>query len=387
LVLGGLGWLVVVIVAVFQARATIAAPGVGLDLRPVRDAGLAVRSGHSIYDVPMFVYMPYTALVGVLLSLVSWHGAVVGYAYLEYAILASAVFLMRGALGRSRWTLLAAALIAAALLEGDLVVRDARLENISVLMVLPCVGIVLCWGTGRWRWGAVILAATLLIKPMLIALLVVPLLARRWTATALTVAVTAVLCVLALPLVPSVGAALKIADRVLKGSNLTGAMSVYNLSLWGWGHTHHTPTVVVVGGRLLVVVVAVACLAVVWRREQPMTVATVGPLAGLLLGATFLAGSLSENHYLLVLLPVAFTCLIATSVASRLLVVGAVVLAAYSHHYTTILGTSASAIQTRFVVIELLLFVASALALLGTHDAPGDGDSSITRALDASTTP
>jgi len=351
-------------VAISRARGAISDPIAGLDLRPVRDAGLAVRAGNPIYGVPQFVYLPPAAVLGVLLTFVSLHTDVVVYAYLEVAIVAGTVFLLRAGLGRSRWTLLGAAAIAAALLEGDLVMRDARLENVSVLLVLPCLGVIYCWGTGRWRGGAMILAATLLVKPLLIALVIVPLLARRWTATALTIAVTALLGLMSLPLVKNLSAAGKVAGNVLRGSSLTGGMAVYNLSIWGWGQVHHVPSGLVLSARFLVVAVAVGCGVVFWRRRPPVTVATVGPLAGVLLGATFLAGSLSENHYVLVLLPVAFSCLRAGSVVTRSLIVGAGLLAAYSSQYATFLGSSLPAVQTRFVVIELLVFVGSVIAVV-----------------------
>jgi len=80
--LGVLAWLAVVVVAVSRARGAAATPAAGLDLKPVRNAGLALRMGHSMY-VPGFVYPPPASLIGWVESFFSMHTDMVAYTYFE----------------------------------------------------------------------------------------------------------------------------------------------------------------------------------------------------------------------------------------------------------------------------------------------------------------
>jgi len=143
--LGVIGWIVVVVVAVGRAQGAIGTGGVGLDLHPLYGAGSAVRSGHSVYDVSGFVYPPTAALIGLLFTVVSFHRAIILFAYLELGILSATMLLAYKTVSRSRWALLIAAIVAVALLKGDVVVDDAWLENASVLLVLPLLQAVAKW--------------------------------------------------------------------------------------------------------------------------------------------------------------------------------------------------------------------------------------------------
>jgi hypothetical protein len=80
-------------------------------------------------------------------------------------------------------------------------------------------------------------------------------------------------------------------------------------------------------------------------------------LGGVLLGANFLAGSLSEAHYLFFLIPAAVTVAASRSLVAQLLVLGALLVAFHG-------GVSPVALQERLVVAQLLAFAGCALAVV-----------------------
>ncbi len=101
----------------------------------------------------------------------------------------------------------------------------------------------------------------------------------------------------------------------------------------------------------------------------------VGPLSGVILGGVFLAGPLSEGHYLVFLIPGAMTAVAVRSLMARLLLFGALLTAAYASVYFHGVGVSQVALQARLVLIELLVFGGCAWALVaGLRGDADDGE-------------
>jgi arabinofuranan 3-O-arabinosyltransferase len=362
-VVGFLGWIGVAIVAIHRSRAELRFPLAGLDFRPVRDAGLALRAGAPVYRVHDFVYPPTAALIGAAVSYVSFHRGEVLFTYLFVLSVAIAVFFMRRTMGTRPWVLAASAVLAALLLEGDLVVSTAFLDNIDLFLLLPLVAIIACWATGRWQAGAILLGVTLLIKPLLLPLLLIPLVTRRWRDAVLATAI-GLSSALFIPLLANETSLLTVVQRLFHGSNLVGQNAVYNLSISGLGDWYHIPLVLTLVARVVVVAVLVACLVRTYRVNRNSEVAPnmVGPLAGMVLAGAFLAGPLSEDHYVVLLLPLGLTCLLARRTITNAVVGLAGLFAIYTGRYLHGLGGSSSLVQLRFVIVEVLIFVACSLA-------------------------
>jgi hypothetical protein len=249
------------------------------------------------------------------------------------------------------------------LLAGDVIGYGAlKDDNASFLVLLPLALIIVCWASSRWNVGALILAATLLVKPLLLPLLLVPILARRWRATAIAAGVTVLGLLLSAPLAGGASGPMEVLKRLSRGSGLTGSSSIYNMSLGGLGEWRHLPEGLVLSARIAIALVAIACIVAVWRLRPPMTLSVIGPLTGVLLGATFLAGPLSEKTYVPLLLPAALTCLLARRHVITGLVIASGLVAAYNSKLFGI-GYDGTAWQLRFVTVEVLVFEASVLAL------------------------
>jgi arabinofuranan 3-O-arabinosyltransferase len=379
LVLGSGAWMVVAVIAVSQGHRAAANPAAGLDLPQLIVAGQALRSGQGVYQVhpaalnPQFVYPPTAALFGMAASYFRVHQVMELLAYVATAEIAVTVFLFRRCPRPIRWHLLASAIVAALLLRGDVATTSLWLGNIDFLLILPCAYVVLCWGRGRWILGGVALAITLLIKPVLLPLLLVPLVFRAWRSVAITAAIASVGVLVMLPFVGDPGAMPGVLTKVGEGQTLARRTEVYNLSLAALGHVHHVNSTVTLLARLAVVGVVFTLVAITVSRRPRQSLAVVGPVTGVILGGVFLAGSLSESHYLFFLIPGAMCAVSVRSHMSRLLLGGALLTAAYSSAYTDVLGVSPVDGQARFVLTQSLLFAGCAWASVAGLRGEGDG--------------
>lgn len=335
---------------------------VGMDFHPMHQAGKAVLAEEQVWDVPAFVYPPLAALVAVPMGFIPLHTAVMIMTWLlAVAVTAAMLIAARMSFG-DQWLTIGAAL-SILTLKSDVAVASMPLTNVSPLLAVPALFILALFSRGRWHWGMIILAATIAFKPILIPFLVIPILARKYRITLTWCTAFGVLSVLILPLVGSMEDAIAVARVLTKGSNLVGDLAEHNLSIKGLAEVHN----VVNWGmalRMVVIVFAVAVTITEWRRR--VRAVTVGESAGIgafLLGALYLAGPLSEYHYLLVLIPVAVLALARLDGTKSLRIVGGVGLAhlLWCDHYVSI--SSWYPIQMRMVMGELLITAALGLLL------------------------
>jgi len=304
LVTGG-GLALVSLVAVRQAHDAIATPQKGLDFTPMRDAAVALLHGTSIYANPRFVYPPSAAVALLPLSAGSRAGAVNAWIVLCTVGVVLAGLLCTAPWRRGLWVP-AAVLAALVLLKSDALTQSLWIGNVSLLLAPVAVGVLLAFESGRWRTGSALLVASLLIKPLLLPLVLLPLLRGQWRALLESALAGLVVLAAAIALVPGGEHFFAVLRFLESGGTLNGRAAVYNVSIRGlaerlgaagWGTAAR-----------IIVVAAVGALAYRFARRppEPGAVAAMGALALL---ALLLAGSLSEDHYLLVAAPCLLTAL------------------------------------------------------------------------------
>ena len=375
----GIGaWLVVAVIAVFLGHRAADTVGAGGDLQQVFVAGQALRSGQALYQVhpaaqnPQFVYPPTAGLLGVAASYFRFHQVMTLLAYFETASLCFTVFLFRRCLRPTRWQLLGSAIVAAVLLQGKAVTATLWLGNIGFLLVLPCAYVVLRWGEERWVSGGMALGVTLLIKPVLLPLLLIPLLYRKWKSVAIAAGIACAGVLLMLPFVGDPGALPGVLTKLNGGQTLPGNQAVWNISLSGLGDIHHVNSIVILLARLAIIGLTIAVTAMIAFHQPRVTLEVVGPFSGVILAGVFLAGPLSESNWLFFLIPGAMTAVAVRSRVARLLLLGALLTAAYASFYLHGIGGSPVALQARFVLTELFVFGGCAWALVAS--LRGDAD-------------
>ncbi|MGA2470762.1 MAG: glycosyltransferase family 87 protein [Solirubrobacteraceae bacterium] len=326
----------------------------------MRGAGVALLHGVSIYSDPTMVYPPTAAVAFLPLSLGRYVAALNVWIVLSAIAVASAGLLSAAPWRRGIWLLLSA-LAAGVMVKSDALTYTLALGNLSLLLAPVAVGVLLLFEAGRWRTGCALLVFSLLLKPMLLPLILLPLLRRKWRPVLEAWIGACILLAIAIVLVPGGAHSFSVFWHIEASGTNTGRHAVYDISIRGVAERLGVDTW---GSAARAAVVALAAtLACVWARQasRPGSVAGIGTL---LLLATFLAGSVSEVHYLLVAVP----CLLTTIAFRRSLsgvaaALPGLFLFAFPDSYIGNVANSPQAVQIRFFLAELLLFIATAVSV------------------------
>jgi Glycosyltransferase family 87 len=354
----GVGW-----IAYRQYQHAVTVPYLGLDARPLKGAGQAVLNGTDVYAVHNFVYPPTAAVLliplGAVDETVLARAAVIAG---EVAIAGLAVVAVLTFVPRRPSRAVLPPLLAAGLLAGFVSYHALALGNASVLLAPVIAGVAALGGRGRWSWASALLVLTLLVKPLLAPVVLVPFLARRWRPPLVCLAVAGVLALASLPLTGGVGRIAEVVRTLLQGSVLVGSKAGNNLSLTGFAAIHHVPDDALTVARLLVVLLALLIVipAVILGRELD-TAQLAWTATGLLL-AVCLAGNLSEVHYLYALVP----GVVAVLARARSWVARVLALAGLATLCLPLYGLATPTEQTWSVAAEAVLLVAFAVAALAS---------------------
>jgi hypothetical protein len=354
----GLGLLLVAIAyAVTQALQVLQSNVVGIDFLPLRHAATDLLSGRSVYTDKDFVYPP--AAAALLLPVAwgsSWNAFACWIALSAAAPLVAALLIARASAARPRMLVFGVAAIV--LCGGTAVTNSMALGNLTLLLVPLAAWIVISFEQGRWRTGCGALAATLLLKPLLAPLLLVPVVKRRWAPLAVTMSAGAAALAVSIAVVPGGTAFFRILAYCLGGTNLHGTNAVNNLSLRGWVEAHGAPRWT---GMAASLVVAAIVGTIIWRQQRRATTPGAA-LANQVLLATLLVGAISEIHFLVVVVATVLAELAMRPSRRRLaLRLPGLVMLALPMSYLDLITTNGLAQQTWYVAAELVLLTGALL--------------------------
>lgn len=189
-----IAWAATAAVTVLQYRAAVSKVWFGVDVRPMKGAGQAVLAGRNVFDVHDFVYPPTAAVMSVPIAGVDTRqldrAALLVTIAAVLAVSALSVHLFAPP---AWWRPPAAALFAGVVMAGNTSYHALPLDNVSVLLAPFALAVIWLFGRGRWWTGCIVLEVSILLKPLLAAVVLVPLLARRWLPLLVTGAVSATL--------------------------------------------------------------------------------------------------------------------------------------------------------------------------------------------------
>ncbi|QLL10147.1 arabinofuranan 3-O-arabinosyltransferase [Mycobacterium vicinigordonae] len=163
---------------------------------------------------------------------------------------------------------------------------------------------------GHQWWAGLVIGLTLTLKPLLGPLLLLPLLNRQWRAWVTALVVPALINVAALPLVPH---SMDFFKRTLP--YILGTRDYFNSSIQGNGLYFGLPTWLIVALRLLVTAIAIGALWLLYRyyrTRDPLFWFTTS--SGVLLLWSWLAMSLAQGYYSMMLFPFLMTVVLPNSV-------------------------------------------------------------------------
>lgn len=311
-------------------------------------------------DHRLYLYPPSALLVLRPLALLSLHQVqLVGLA--ATAVMTWAAVMISAAVLKRRWWGFTAAVVVFALRFAEPLLAELGLENVTVICTLALAAFYLLSAKEHWVLAGAGIGLTLAIKPLLLAVLLVFVLARKWRALAVTVAIPAVLNVAAFVVVRDPTAVFaklpSLLDRTGTGALLNSAWVDVMASL---GAPH--------GVTILVRVMTVGVVALgAWWSWQEMAdgpARTITTSSVLLIG-TYLAGTLSENHFMLTLVPLAMTAIVPGAPARRVSAWVGVLLLMGLTPPASLLGLDSGANLSLFRALGMTLVVLTVVAALG----------------------
>ena len=285
----------------------------GWDLLTSWRAETAFAHGGQPYKVKAFVYPPSSLIVMRPIALLDREQLIVGGLVAVAAITWLSVMIAAEAIGFRWWGPVAAVTVlllsGAGGMEGEM-----PLENVSILMFLAMSLFFLFvlrsrGGQGRWLWAGAVIGLSVCIKPLLFPVLVIFVISKRWKALGLAWGIPVVLNGWGLAVVRDPHEVLSKLPSLL---NRTGSGVAYNSAWVDVARSLGIPEGFTILLRIVSVVLVVLATWLVWKHLCDARARIITASSVLLIGA-FLAGTLSEYHFMLTLVPFAMTIVIAGS--------------------------------------------------------------------------
>lgn len=366
-------WLAIAGIAAIRLRQAIPFGG---DLRIIYWAGQHLLTGQPVFADPYFIYLPSSALfaapfgwlpeavavgIGATLGCV----AVIVFAWSAVRLLAPQL---------PSWVAPAVVLgVLVSHVGGDLItVANSEFVTLAVLPLL------LRWGAdGRWLQFGVLLGISIAVKPFLIALLAVLLLARQVRALALAIGIPVALSLLVLPFTADPGGFFGVTiPNLIQGQSVLNNPA--NASLANLLPTLGVPPVVTLAVRGLLVVVGLTAAFFRWRAARATaSVVTVVEVGTILLLTSSLASSVVWSHYSLLALPVFVVAAHPGAVTRRIWVIWPLLLPMFALGYPAVVpgvwGSVSFRVGASLALILLLLSLGALQTAWRARTAVDDG--------------
>jgi arabinofuranan 3-O-arabinosyltransferase len=259
-------------------------------------------------DNRLFLYPPSALLVDRPIAWMSLHQVAV-FGLVATALLMWATIMISAAVLGRRWWGLTAGVVVLAVGFAPAMTDELKLTNVTVVCALALALFYLLTVKGHWVTAGVAIGLTLSVKPLLLPVLLVFVLARRWRALAVTVAIPAVLNAAAFLVVKDPGAVFSKLPSLLDRS---GSGIFFNSAWVDVMRSFAVPDDVTILVRLVTIVLGLLAAWWSWRRLEDPVLRVITTSSILLIG-TYLAGTLSESHFMLTLVPLAMTVVVRAS--------------------------------------------------------------------------
>ncbi|HEV8063415.1 MAG TPA: glycosyltransferase family 87 protein [Acidimicrobiales bacterium] len=208
-----------------------------------------------------------------------------------------------------RWYGPTAALLVWALHYTRPLVAELSLQNATILCLLALIAFYFLTVRDHWTAAAVVIGLSMSLKPLLIVLLLLFLVERKWKALAVSVAIPAALNAVAFVLVKDPAAVFRKLPSLV---NRSGVGVHANFAWVDVLRAFAVPDAVVILVRLATIALALGGAWLAWKRLPDPVLRVVATSTALLLGS-YLAGTLSEIHYMLTLIPFAIAAVLSRS--------------------------------------------------------------------------
>ncbi|CAM3072823.1 hypothetical protein BST27_17230 [Mycobacterium intermedium] len=288
------------------------------DFKPVYRAVLNFRHGWDIYNEhfdyvdPHYLYPPGGTLLMAPFGYLPFAPSRYLFISINTAAILVAAYLLLRMFNFTLSSVAAPALILAMFCT-ETVTNTLVFTNINGCILLLEV-LFLRWlldgRTSRQWWAGAAIGLTLVLKPLLGPLLLLPLVNRQWRAWVTALVIPVVMNLVALPLVPN---ATDFFTRTLP--YILGTRDYFNSSILGNGLYFGLPTWMIIGLRVLFTAIAIGALWLLYRyyrTRDPLFWVTTS--SGVLLLWSWLVLSLAQGYYSMMLFPFLMTVVLPNSV-------------------------------------------------------------------------
>jgi arabinofuranan 3-O-arabinosyltransferase len=289
-------------------RSILVEKKLGWDLLTAWRAENAFAHGGAPYAVKAFVYPPSCLIVLRPLAGLNAHQLTVGGLVCVTVLAWLSVMVAATAIGLKWWGPVTAGCVLLLSLVSDMR-GEMPLENVSILMFLAIALFFLFVFRNHWIAAAVVIGLSISIKPLLLAVLIVFLIGRKWRAFAVAVAIPFVLNAVGISLVSDPRQVLSKLPALFDRS---GSGVAYNSAWVDVGRELGIPDALTIVLRVMTVLLVIAASWLAWNRLKDQRLRIITVTSVLLIGV-FLAGTLSEYHFMLVLVPLFMSVMIAGS--------------------------------------------------------------------------
>jgi arabinofuranan 3-O-arabinosyltransferase len=315
-------------------------------------------------DHRLYLYPPSSLLVLRPVAMLPLHEAQVLGLAATAAMAWAMVMVTSAALGR-RWWGLTSAVAVFALGWAQPMVAELSLENVTVMCALALAVFYLLASRGQFIAAGAVIGLSLSIKPLLLPVVLVFLLARKGRAFCLAVVIPAALNAIAFAVVKSPNQVWSKLPSLLDRSGIGVELN----SAWV-GVAHGLPGFATILIRLATVALAVAGAWWSWQQITDPATRLITTTSVLLIG-TFLAGTLSENHFMLTLVPLAMTMIVPLSPMRRFAAGVGVLLVMGLTPPGSMLGLNSEANLSAFAAFGMALVLLTIVVVLGRRRSAG----------------
>jgi arabinofuranan 3-O-arabinosyltransferase len=255
---------------------------------------------------PPLPYPPSSLIVLAPLGAMPFTGAKIAMAFLSGAAAALAGALLLEMFG-VRWRSVAGAVMLLGITLFGPMLSTFLTGNVNALILAGEAAFLFTAARGRWMLAAVILGVSFALKPVLLPLIVIPLLWKRFREAILALAIPAVLTAIAYAAGERIDLFFtKVLPFLARGEGeLKGGLEQFNMSLVHAGNAFGVPDAVTLLARIAVVVVAAVLIRARWkeRLDGDDDALRMAEISALLLLPAFLSFSSSLSVYAIYLLP------------------------------------------------------------------------------------
>ena len=353
-------------------RLTDRGSGLGWDLLTTWRAEKVFAHGGAPYSVKAFLYPPSCLLLLRPLGSLTRHQLTVGGLVATLVIAWVSVMLSAHLVGK-RWWGITAALTIWLLHFTEAMRGELSLENVTVLGFLALAACYVLALRGHWVAAGFAIGLSLAIKPLLLVVLLVFVLARKWKALAAAIVVPAVLNLVAFAIVADPG---QVWSKLPSLLNRSGYGINFNSAWVDVARTLGLPVGVSILLRVATVALVILGALLTWSRLKDPRLQLISTTSLLLIGS-FLAGTLSEYHFMLTLVPLAMTVVLrgspmrtVTGIIGTVWIMGVLVLP------KALLGINTTANHSVFRALGMTLVLLTVIAVMHRRGRTTPGDTS-----------